>query len=235
MAQVIASFDKALYLVRDPRDLAVSLSHFAFTPYYLGFYPHRYPDQETFLAQTLLRRGWGWLSHVEQYLRLSMRAKVHVVFYERLAGDFHAELARLLRYLEIEFDAALLDQIAAATSVKSMRARDSYHVREGKAGGWANALTDQQKRWFRIGLGPFLRMLNYPVSDTELANGTLPDLPKPGRENDLRKAARACRVRMLISSLLISEIRESLPSAAAELFGTPVLRSKSTDQQTNDE
>ncbi|NJM16702.1 MAG: sulfotransferase domain-containing protein, partial [Bacteroidales bacterium] len=37
---VFPKFDKIVYIVRDPRDVALSMARFQFTPYMQTYYPH---------------------------------------------------------------------------------------------------------------------------------------------------------------------------------------------------
>ena len=44
---VLRKFDKVIYIIRDPRDVAVSMSQWVFTPYFVKYYPPHYEKRPT--------------------------------------------------------------------------------------------------------------------------------------------------------------------------------------------
>ncbi len=172
---VLPKFDKIIYIIRDPRDAAVSMSRFAFTPYMLKYYPHNKTDPDTYLADGLNHKVRYWVQHVGGYLKYKDTLHIHVIFFERLFHSFDTELARLLAYLEIELDQKAIALVKREVDFSTMQRENPHHVRRGKSGQWAEILTHEQKGQAVDIAGPMLRLLNYPLSENQVDN-TLPNV-----------------------------------------------------------
>lgn len=186
-AEVYDQFDKIVYIIRDPRDVAISMAHFAFTPYRLrtAYNPFASPDE--YLKNRLVNSLSGWTQHVGSHVLAPPRSNLHFVFYERLRSDFDTEFARLIDFLEVDVNAAQRAEIRDEVSVKSMKAKSSGHVRSGKSGGWVNSLTPGQVRLSRLLAGGMLKELGYPVSAHDQG---LPLLPETLNRRRVRRSMR---------------------------------------------
>ncbi len=177
---VLPRFDKVVYIIRDPRDVAISHSKFAFTAYMLRYYPSGYADPDEHLAHRLEGKMRNWVWHVGGYLKHRDELNIHVVFYERLLHVFDAEFADLLAYLDMDLDDRIVAKIKDAVSFESMKSQDPHHVRKGEAGEWRQLLTAAQQKQAARSAGPMLELLNYPVDEqmgySDQMN-TLPCLP----------------------------------------------------------
>jgi aryl sulfotransferase len=174
---VFPKFDKVVYIIRDPRDVALSMNRFQFTPYMQTYYPGPFESPEDHLQKTFRRYMQRWTRHVADHLRHAQRLGIYILFYERLLRDFDAELTALLHYLEIEPTPERITAIRRAVDFETMHAENPGHVRQGKAYGWAKHLTKEYQAQAITHAGGLLRLLNYPMDASQL--GTLPALPQP--------------------------------------------------------
>lgn len=174
---VFPKFDHIVYIIRDPRDVALSMARFIFTPYMQSFYPTQFASPEAYLAARLTKQVSAWREHVAGHLAAATRHKnIHIVFYERLLADMQGETAALCRSLGIEPTAALLDGVQADTSFESMQGSSPGHVSKGTARQWVTRLTDAQKTAVQAQAAPLLELLHYPRQPDGL-DADLPRLP----------------------------------------------------------
>ena len=78
--QTYKKFDKIIYIVRDPRDIALSMAKFAFTPYMLGKRTHREIDPASYLQNRIYGSTLSWVQHVGQHLLRKDELNIHFVF-----------------------------------------------------------------------------------------------------------------------------------------------------------
>lgn len=171
---VLPKFDKLVYIIRDPRDVAVSMSRFAFTPYMMKYYPHNYETPEGFLQERLDRIVEKWVHHVAGYLKHKNDLNIHVVFYERLLHRFQQTLGSLLDYLDVEVSGETRATIQRVVSYGTMREENPHHVRKGESYQWAHELSDKQQSRVREIARPMLCLLNYPGKREALSQGVVP-------------------------------------------------------------
>jgi len=125
-----------VYLVRDPRDVAISKSKFAFKSYSLDKRwnnPGKSP--EDYLKNRFERIMIKWANHVKGYSKVP---NVHFIFFENLFLDFQGEVKRLADYLGIAISEGQLAVIEQNVSADNLRKKDPDHVRKGKIGNWKN-------------------------------------------------------------------------------------------------
>ncbi|HXH24004.1 MAG TPA: sulfotransferase domain-containing protein, partial [Vicinamibacterales bacterium] len=124
-------------ILRDPRDRAVS------------FFFHQQRKGRTAPAATLTAdQVREYIARVEKDYRglLRMTPPLHVLTYERLSAAPRDETRRLLAFLGVEADDAVLDAMVRAASFEALSGRPSgdpdpsSHFRQGIAGAWAKHL-----------------------------------------------------------------------------------------------
>lgn len=182
---ILSLFDKRVYIVRDPRDRALSSARFAFTPYMQRFYPSPYANPKEYLNHEYERLLDQWVWHVGNYLRKQEELDIHFIFYERLLLDFEQELQSLLRYLGFFLSKEEQQEIASAVSFSTMKAESPGHLQKGKYGKWVNQLSPKQKEVALERTQPLLEMLHYP-SGVEMEENRLPSLPRPEERTSLK-------------------------------------------------
>jgi aryl sulfotransferase len=185
---LLARFDSIVYIIRDPRDAAVSMSRFVLTPYMQAHYPRRELPPESYLDRYLSRIVKTWVRHVGQSLLQRHDLRLGFVFYERLLDDLDGELARLLALLDLDLDAAARARIKAGVQFESMQPSSPGHLRAGRRGAWRQALSDGQRAAAAKAAGPLLCWLGYPADADAEAELPLPALPAQLDDAALRRA-----------------------------------------------
>ena len=174
--QVMPKFEKVVYLIRDPRDMAVSLSKFMFTPYMQRYYPTRHTDFRQYLDSKLNWLTSLWVDHIGGYLLNNQKYDIHFIFYERLLAAFDRELANLLRYFHLDQNIEKINTIKEQVHFEKMKKESPGHVRQGKSGGWKQMLSPKQISDVHRLAGPMMDLLGYPTAAAEDMD-QLPGLP----------------------------------------------------------
>jgi hypothetical protein len=167
-------YKRAIYLVRDGRDVA--LSEFAYTRA-LDFFQG---DFDQFL-QTFLKgkiSGFApWHRHVNSWMDspIGGTENLLMVHYEDLRQNPVQEFARLAEFLKVQMDAERIERAVANNSLDKMKKKEQAQpqkvslkdrfVRSGSVQGWRANLTVQQQQFFEQVAGRVLARLGYPVSD----------------------------------------------------------------------
>lgn len=159
--EVFGLFDKKIYIIRDPRDRALSAARYYCSDYMLKYFPQRETDPGVFLRKNFDHLMHEWVWHVWDHLRLSAEHHIHVVFYENFLTDFPAELQGLLDYLEVDLDSYQKSALEKAVSFSHLKKRNPRHLSKGTAGGWKTALSEEQMEKAEKTAGPLIRFLNY--------------------------------------------------------------------------
>ncbi|WP_162053234.1 sulfotransferase domain-containing protein [Pontibacter pamirensis] len=160
--EILNLFDKKVYIIRDPRDRAISASKYYCSDYMLKYYPQEEKDPHRFLEKNFEKLMQEWVWHVFDHLRLSRRYNIHIAFYEGFLLDFQQELMRLLDYLEVELSQAKRDELQEAMSFATLKSKNPKHLKKGQSGYWMHQLTDEQVEKAEVIAGPLIRFLNYP-------------------------------------------------------------------------
>jgi aryl sulfotransferase len=197
---VLPKFDKVVYIIRDPRDRAISASRFRFTPYMKKYYPHGEPDPDTWLAHRLESTMRHWVQHVGGYLKHKDDLEIHVVFYERLLRSFDTELSELLDYLGIELDDEAISHIKHEVDFTTMKSKNPQHVRKGKSGRWMEVFTEAQKKQAARIAGPMLQLLNYPFGEDQM-DSSLPCVPVQLSTSQVEKAIAHANRRVFLEKV----------------------------------
>src|SRR6202043_2959206 len=184
-----------IYMVRDPRDVAVS---FYFYNLKVRVIPNGYPMDEfvsRFVAANVVPyadRVGCWQDHVLSWVRLREGAPgFRLIRYEDLLVDPAKELMKLAPMLGIDPTPARIERAIALSSASSMRSlekkqsrqwgttknsrQDIPFVREAKAGGWRTRLSGSAVRTIEQAWGTTMKALGYELimdadTDSELLN-----------------------------------------------------------------
>lgn len=159
--EVYSYFSHKVYIIRDPRDRAISAANYYCSPYMLKYFPQPEKDPKKYLEQHFdgLMQTWVW--HVFDHLRLSKELNIQVLFYESFLNDFQEELIRLLKYLQIDLSVPQRKMLEDDLSFATMKRQNPKHLKKGTFGYWQDQLNAQQKERTEIIAGPLLKILGY--------------------------------------------------------------------------
>jgi hypothetical protein len=170
-------YGRALYLVRDMRD--VILSQYS-REKELGIL---YDDFDTYLSKFLHGKisGFGaWHEHLDSWLEspLARRGDLLLLRFEDLRKDMESVMTRVLDFLGVEVRPEAIRAAIANNTLDRMREKetqsktlhqakggeDGRFVRKGAVGGWRERLTDDQSQRIHAVAGEALRRMGYPLA-----------------------------------------------------------------------
>lgn len=160
-------FEKKVYIIRDPRDRAISAAKYFCSPYMLKYYPQEETNHEKFLEKNFAKLMHEWVWHVWDHLRMSRQHDIHIAFYEGLVMNFQQELGRLLNYLQVQIPQHRLEELEEAVSFSALKKKNPKHLQKGTAGYWKDVLNPEQIKQAETMAGALLRYLGYPISANE--------------------------------------------------------------------
>ncbi len=166
-------YRKAIYLIRDGRDVAVS---YYYTLIRRGLYEGDFaPFLRLFLEGGV--DGYGpWHEHVESWLESPLRSdgSLLVLKYEELLADPVGGLSAAMEFLGVPVARERAEQTIEAYSAERMRERerrtrfherkkrqDIMFVRAARAGDWAETFAPADEALFREVTGDLLERLGY--------------------------------------------------------------------------
>lgn len=173
-------YKRVIYIVRDPRDVAVSFYHFSVKRRWI---PDGYP-MDAFVERWMepaWHTEWGnWGEHVKSWLVMRRDAPgFFLVRYEDLKSRTNEELARIANFLGVQRSS---DQVAHAIELSSadrMRSLekeqqkkwggtrntrlDKPFVRKATVGDWRTALPKESIELIESAWGPLMEELGYPT------------------------------------------------------------------------
>lgn len=165
----------AVYIVRDPRDVAISYAHFAGVGIdeairRMGDPDMAVPSRREHRAPYFLQHFGTWSQHVRSWLD-DAGMPVHRVRYEDLIADAATELARVAGFLGMPAGAA--GEAAAAVRFEALRGqedergfrelmnRETRFFRQGRAGAWRSVLSAAQAGRLEEDHGEVMTRLGY--------------------------------------------------------------------------
>jgi hypothetical protein len=174
-------YPKTIYIVRDPRDVA--LSYYDFQRKYMqiedGYPLERYVDD--FVSGKLISVGWGtWGENVASWIFTRGKRKEFLLLrYEDMMKDTHRELARIANFLDIDPAPERLQHAIERSSADRMREleklesdtwiatknrrKDIPFVRVAKSGGWRTSLPESCVREIEAVWGELMTTLGYEL------------------------------------------------------------------------
>jgi hypothetical protein len=174
-------YKKAIYLVRDLRDVVASeYDHArANVQFYAGYNFDRY------LLASLRGQVQGfkpWNDHVLSWLDspLAERGSLLVIKFEDMRKSTETTLLQILYFLGASIDLNIVRHAIGNNTVERMRAKENRrrsmnssglekdrHVRSGAVGSWREKLTDAQLQLIERYAGEGLKRLGYPLSNEQ--------------------------------------------------------------------
>jgi hypothetical protein len=171
-------YQKVIYIVRDPRDVAVSNYHWELK---LRSVKEGYPIEE-FVPRWMAPQFWprigSWGDHVSSWLATRRGHDGFLLLrYEDLKKDTQRELARVAQFLGIEATAERLNraiELSSAENMRKLESRDSGKwvattltrqdkpfVRNATSGGWKKVLPEKTVAYLETHWGHLMRELGY--------------------------------------------------------------------------
>ncbi|WP_372055939.1 sulfotransferase domain-containing protein [Tistrella mobilis] len=147
----------AVYLIRDPRDVAISFAHHMGAD--IDEAIRRMGDGSAVMgsAAQLSHHLGDWAGHVESWTRQDL-VPVAVIRYEDLRRDTHGCFAAMLKRLGVAATAAEIDRAVAHSSLKALQGQERLagfrerlpgqdrFFRSGRVEGWRDVLSTAQIR-----------------------------------------------------------------------------------------
>ena len=167
----------AIYLVRNPLDVAVSYAHFWNWPVARGVAELNRPEAALSsprrgIHEMLPQRLSTWSGHAASWLD-QRDLPVHAVRYEDLLADTAAVFGAVLRFAGLEPEPGRLARAVEHARFDRLRAqeeRSGFHekprtarffFRSGRAGAWREALAQEQVRTLVDAHGPLMERFGY--------------------------------------------------------------------------
>jgi glycosyltransferase involved in cell wall biosynthesis len=186
-------FRRVIYIVRDPRDVAISQYHYLRK---LRRIEDDYPIErfmDSFLAGDLKRKIGSWGENAGSWLAARHRHPGFLLLrYEDLLADTARELTRVAKFVGFSSDPELIARAVERSSARKMREKekkagqqsklmkdtrqDLPYVRAAKSGGWRKDLPETQVARIESAWGDIMVCLGYEL--VTRADG--PTLSTPG-------------------------------------------------------
>ena len=175
-------YPKVIYVVRDPRDVA--LSYYQFHRKY-GFIRDGYPIEQfvaDFVGGRLISADWGtWAENVASWIYTRGHSQnFQLTRYEDLKQDTRRELSRIAAFLGADAKPELLTKVIERSSAQRMRElevkdqdqwlgnrkhrKDIPFVGEASAGGWEQKLPPDSVALIDATWGELMAKLGYKLS-----------------------------------------------------------------------
>jgi Sulfotransferase domain len=164
-------YRKAVYLVRDPRDVA--LSEYAYQTA-LGLVDQPLDKYLPLFLSKGVNPFSSWSAHVESWLSAPLSSEnLLIVKFEDLRRDTVKGVAEIVQFFGIAPDEERIRQAIANNSVERMKAKEKetpqraskkgQFIRSGSVGGWRANLTEAQVKVVRDQASTLLTRLGYPL------------------------------------------------------------------------
>jgi hypothetical protein len=192
-----ARFRKVIYLVRDPRDVAVSEYHFDLKKRYIAADMTLEQFIKPFLAGETSSYG-SWWEHVASWVGTRHgNPKFLLARYEDLLADPISETAKIAEFLGIHADTERIKSAVERSSADRMRKLEKEDadkwtgtkntrqeipfVRAAKSGGWKESLPPHSVEEIEVAWSPLMNFLGYELQSGELDSKALPIWARAGQ------------------------------------------------------
>jgi hypothetical protein len=173
-------YKRIVYIVRDPRDVAVSNYHWELKK---GSFPDGFPMQDfvpRWMASTYWPRLGNWGDHVTSWLSTRRHDPGFVMIrYEDLIAHTQRELAKVARLLQLDPTPERIGRAVELSSADRMRQlekkeggkwlqtkytrQDAPFVRKAASGGWRSVLPNESVALIESTWGSLMRELDYEM------------------------------------------------------------------------
>ncbi len=177
-------FRKVIYLVRDPRDVAVSEYHFDLKKRYIEADVTLEQFVKRFIAGETSSYG-SWWEHAASWIGARHGNPAFLlVRYEDLLSDSIGETAKIAEFLGIQAGPESLEAAVERSSADRMRKLEEQQadqwtgtkntrkeipfVRAAKSGGWKGTLPAHSVEEIEVAWAPLLNFFGYPLQTREL-------------------------------------------------------------------
>ncbi|KAK5879856.1 hypothetical protein CesoFtcFv8_022935 [Champsocephalus esox] len=151
---------KVVYVMRNPKDVLVSLYHFSHswkmleTPKSFEAFFQDFMDGKVYMGL--------WFDHVREYQNEKDKMDVHYVKYEDMLKDLRGEVVKVCDFLGKDLTDEAIDHVVEMSTFKNMKTNpkanykdlvekqrySSPTMRKGVAGDWKNFFTVAQNEYF---------------------------------------------------------------------------------------
>ncbi|MFY9904256.1 MAG: sulfotransferase domain-containing protein [Terriglobales bacterium] len=190
-------FRKVIYLVRDPRDVAVSEYHFDLKKRYIEADVTLEQFVKRFIAGETSSYG-SWWEHAASWIAARHgNPSFLLVRYEDLLEDSIGETKKIAEFLGIHADTERLQAAVERSSADRMRKLEKQQadqwtgtkgtrkeipfVRAAKSGGWKETLPRQSAEEIEAAWAPLLNFLGYELQSPHLDGTVMPAWVKTGQ------------------------------------------------------
>ena len=169
-------YQKAVYLVRDPRDVA--LSEYAYQTA-LGLVDANLDEYLRKFVTQSVNPFASWHRHVDSWLSAPLAAEqLLIVRFEDVRAEPFNALVQIVRFMGLTPDEARIRAAIANNTVEKMRAKEKQtpqrasargrFIRSGSAGGWRGGMNPAQEQLFETHAGDLLSRLGYAPDATRV-------------------------------------------------------------------
>ena len=162
---------RAVYVVRDPRDLVVSYARHMKMPVDQAI-ARMGAEGNALIEQKIVQPMNTWSFHVQSW---KSKEYTHLIRYEDLLADPEKHFKAILNSIGLPFDQEIFDRAIAATTferLKAAEAREGFKenktpgkqfFNKGSAGYWKTALSPSQAKRIVKSHGPVMKELGYAL------------------------------------------------------------------------
>lgn len=176
-----ARYRRVIYIVRDPRDVAISNYHWEMK---LRSIPEGCPLAEfvpRWMDGNYWRRIGSWADHINSWMATRQGHESFLMMrYEDLQSNTPRELARVARFLGLDPDPERINRAIERSSAVNMRKMEltqgkkwvaTFHTRSDKpfvgrasSGGWRAILPEKTVAYMELQWGHIMKELGYQLS-----------------------------------------------------------------------
>lgn len=188
-------YKKVIYIVRDPRDVVISYYYFYLKQ---GFMQDGYPLDNfirQFVEGDVDPEYASWGENVMSWIATRRGEPGFLLLrYEDMKADPVMELAKVGKFLEIQFDSERLERAVQSSSAERMRElekrdenrwigtrakrKDVRFIRTAASGGWRTLLKEEQVALIENAWGPVMKTLDYDLAVIpKVSDNSEPKLP----------------------------------------------------------